>query len=1128
MGGGGSKNSSKNSRGYSFHKSLYLKDAEVLRMVQDIKVNFDNSHYQNLKTMSPIVSKGFLKRFPPQFVALNAAFGLSIYREILTDSALYGAEKNPDMLMQAAEQSLSPSGLVSFAIFLAVSQQVHYRLYGGGRLMDGRVLKTPFGNLSFNGKMARSSAPNVALAAGYFAYVIFSDLMNDQNLKQCVKNQFQGERTSNINPHQEPCDAFFLTWKESEKWKHYAVDGFTILGSAWLSHRLVSRLFMALEPFNLGGLIFRSGKFIATRTYAGMATQALTTLYFFVEFHKLLEEWVGKPLKEQLTAGAIKNSIMDFSLHLDNKLSHLDSLSEIGDQNSFSEELSQMADEAKEQIARIGYKFKKWAEIKGNYYHQSVHLWSKKLNKLTGPYFGASQLLKDLFLSSHLQYDFELSEEAIWNSDKDMKEQKDKWNQLNAESLAFSFVSFDNLEESQKEKYCSQIAGDENFFINWKILCEKSFRNMDKLSLVYETAFLIQAFMRDFLEDSSSSLEEKERLDFKAYIGKSFDETFSSHPDYLIQNLSGKKRFQLSSSLIQAGLDWTNSLSHFSNIDKDRWREEACQNWYPQYKTDEDMASIYNLCLKGPEQAKAYCASRAEQTKGEINIEREEAALPKDWDYDFCLGFFESVKSSLSQKISAKLLRAGLYLLKEEVLKALFYRNDPASTNPYEELARSPYHYSHLLNLTNLLEVYKKGERYFTQMEKTLEMLKSAMDSETVKEIERQLSLDSNPYFLTQSLLCAQTEGEEVQNFVIPQFFSLSGFSIYDFSLKQFVDLEDSCKDLDRFYLFSGTKKKLIHHFLFQRPVQIHKTSYENLYLALESILKLSYSSSQNVAEAFQQLSQRQLEDLGGRLSKDLNNLTENYYKELINPENKLDPLYNSMEEFDSYYHKQKILFDVRSFTGGGIRGLEIPLFQIHYWMQVLKQLLQVGETLFIVKTDKEGKEEQVSLNQDQLWSKEPFNKAAFEQMQWEILSLLQSYHNSYKKAGGPYLFFPEEDFVKKLQTLFKETGKEGLEKEYQGENSQFLILKRQYPSSLPVFMPPDMILSHILEFSIPNWNNPGQIQNFNGNPSVGHQPWEDLIFSLIFEINKSLNLFFSQVQALSLKESFDRELSFK
>ena len=429
---------------------------------------------------------------------------------------------------------------------------------------------------------------------------------------------------------------------------------------------------------------------------------------------------------------------------------------------------------------------------------------------------------------------------------------------------------------------------------------------------------------------------------------------------------------------------------------------------------------------KGQNKLQPTAPQRAEQTKGEINIEREEAVLPKDWDYDFCLGFFESVESSLSQKISVKLLRAGLYLLKEEVLKALFYRNDPASTNPYEELVRSPYHYSHLLNLTNLLEVYKKGERYFTQMEKTLEMLKSAMDSETVKEIERQLSLDSNPYLLTQSLLCAQTEGKEDQSFVIPQFFSLSGFSIYDFSLKQFVDLEESCKDLDRFYLFSGTKKKLIHHFLFQRPVQFHKTSYENLYLALESILKLSYPSSQNVAEAFQQLSQRQLEDLGGRFSEDLNNLTENYYKELINPENQLDPLYNSMEEFDSYYHKQKILFDVRSFTGGGIRGLEIPLFQIHYWMQVLKQLLQVGETLFIVKTDEEGKEEQVSLNQDQLWSKEPFNKAAFEQMQWEILSLLQSYHNSYKKAGGPYLFLPEEDFVKKLQTLFKETGERG------------------------------------------------------------------------------------------------------
>ena len=45
---------------------------------------------------------------------------------------------------------------------------------------------------------------------------------------------------------------------------------------------------------------------------------------------------------------------------------------------------------------------------------------------------------------------------------------------------------------------------------------------------------------------------------------------------------------------------------------------------------------------------------------------------------------------------------------------------------------------------------------------------------------------------------------------------------------------------------------------------------------------------------------------------------------------------------------------------------------------------------------------------------------------QFEILALLQSYHDSYKKEQGPYLLLPDKTFMDELNNIFHIAGKEG------------------------------------------------------------------------------------------------------
>lgn len=1044
----------------------YIRDADVIRVFKNIKVFFDETYYKNLKTMSLPYGKSFLKNFPAQFLIFQAAIGASIYRQAKTDPYLYGAEKNPEMLSNTMRQTLTPSGALSFFIFIAVSQQVHQRLYGMGRLVDGKSFKTPFGKMSFNGKLGRGFAPGAGLGIGFFVSSVFDELIRDVDLQQCAKQLISRSQKENLSQYIDPCEAFYLNWGSSEKWKHYAVDIGTLIGSGTLSHRFVRLALRSIRSTKLGSsLLLRGAKRIGPKISGWIGFGV--NIYFFMEFHKILDEWIGQPLKEHLTAASTKNNILKFTDYLENDLADLSLYGHVvadsnQNQYSFKEKIS----DAEKQIKRIGHKFQHWTNVKAQHYMQSAHLWAKKLNKLLLPYEGSSKFLKDIFLLSHFNYGLEVNSNHVrsWDSDKEINNEEKDWNAFN------SPIYTDN-----------------------------------------EIVYLIYKYLTDF--SGNLNEETEENLNFMSFLGRDFNEMFSSDPYYSVKKLSRKEKFQLSKTLIEKALYDNNILSHFLPDEISKLKEAYCSHLFPNYETDEEQAELYSFCYNSAQKSaeiKNFCSS----SFPDYNTDEEQTE-----NYNGCLSFFDPTEV-LKQKIRIKFLSAGMYLLKELLNK--FYYNPSAYSYAYtNKKIKNHLAYAHdiyaplkdsVLPLIEFLEVHKKGEKYFLNPEQYLKNVKKQIRSEEFKELSYQFSLSSNPYLFTKNLVCGGNTDEDSDDFVVPQFFSNSEIFIYDFPSNQFVNMKSVCEQFTSPSKMPEMEKQSFHDVLFHRPVRSYGKAHENLYLAIEDILKENYSSSKELAEDFQKLSQKQLNRIGDRLIHQLEAVTENYYKNMINFESAIH--YNSsLQDFAFYYHKDKILLDIRSFTGG-LKGLEIPLFQVNYWMNILKESLALGD--------------QNNLNQETFYDWQGFDESSFEKMQFEVLSLLQSYHDSYTRKQGPYLLIPDKEFVEELNEIFKREGKEKLAELY-GEESRFVILKKEYRNSaLPVLMESDTILSHILASSIPSWNNLALINFLNENMITRDEKnWEKLIHSTLVELRKSLFSFSSQLHALKMKESFENDLPF-
>lgn len=1055
-------------------RSIFLKDADIFKAIQNIKITFDNSHYENLKLFKSPFSANFLKSFPAQFLIFQMAIGASIYRQGLTSQYQYDAQKHPGMFLESMGQSLSPSGILSFAIFISVSQYTQYRLYGLGRVMDGKSLKTPFGKLSFNGYMGRSSAPALALAAGFFISSLFDDLLRDENLKQCAKNHFSTKDKQESRQLVLACEAFYIKFLGEDKWKHYAVDIGTLIGSSVLSHKLIQAALTTLTATRSGSkMLLTAGQWIGRG--ASMWLRFFANIYAFVEIHSLMDHLIGKPVKEYITSFNLENSMTKTYQELEDQL---DDLNKLQDNTLHFTDLSLgevdvVILNTVQKIKKMGHKFQQWIEVKHQDYYQSVFLWTRRINDLLSPYEGASKLLKDLFVNSHLTYTLEQSrdQEFAWDSNKVLNSPNNIWLHFNNQSITFSFNKFRKLSQHQQDSLCENANSKTMSLEYWPMFCQQKYLS-DNLSLVYETAWLINEKLSTI---SALNVKNDDSLNIASYIDSNLNNMLSAQASQELVNFSIDKKFKLAKTFIEWGLQSKLQISDLPIQTIQNWKQNLCASWFAK---DLDENSMYHECQKHSGILETYL----------LDI--------------------------LSQKIHVKLISIGIFLWKKTIKESLL---NPSKYLEY--IAKTPKQFLFLL------EVYKKGESYFLQTQRQLQDLEDTLDSDQFDMLKDNINKLSNPYKFTFQLICPSTYDKN-KSFVIPQFFKFRS-KFYDSFSKKFIDTKQICTRFTKKSLNKISKQKIFHEILFHSIVKTDTKFYENLYLSIEDNLKNRYSSSQKMSQHFQKLSQDQLDYFGKKISTDLKNLTDKYYKNMIQLDNNLQA--KSLKDFDSYYHnnridKNKLFSSLHSFTNR-LQGLEISLFQIQYWMTMLKQVLHLGDQTFLIK-DMQGQSLSVSFNKEFMWM-DKFDIKAFESMQFEVLSLLQSYHDSYKQKQGPYLAIPDQDLLKDINDLFINFGKEELAAKYESETSRFSILKKYQDASqdMPIFMSSDIVLSHVLKFSVPGWNQQIQIQNMKTNPNFAEEKWEKLVYSIFIELNKSLTTFFYQTQALHLKESFDNKL---
>ena len=1042
---------------------------ELRRVLNQIKTDIDTFQHTSLKENSQILSGTFLKSFGAQFILFHAAMGASIYLHGGLHDKMEGFEKNPGELMQAAHQSLTPSGIFSFAIFVAVASQVQYRLYGLGRFVDGKAIL----GKDLNGKLARSLAPAIGLGSGFLAYSIFESLLHDPNLISCVKEhfksvkeQFKKEEGEQSVEHISPCEQFYMNWVAGGKWKIYAVDVASLIGSSIISHKVISSLSRYLNRTMIGhsamAWIFRTvgPRFMGWGSF-------MITIYTFLEVHKALEAWVGKSLKEQLLAGGVDKKVSRLTYDIkDINLIHPNFWRCYESPNHDNESQSDNTDcnhetaidmissnilfeSTIDSIKTLGNRFRKWTEHVNQAYFHSYTSWIQKLNKRYANYEESVRILNNVFTLSQLDYNTEYADSIYQvlsiSPEEDMEPFRNIMREYNF-SYNFESTILNQDRESYKEKYCNEeeelekeaLSSREGFCDSIeKLGPELDFETTKKM--IDETSKLLF----DSWPDSQFLNEDFPNLKAKNYISLKKNELFSSNPEFSIQNLGGerlRKKLYLAKKMIQKGLNSEKTLL-----------EDFTENEIEEFF----------------------------QTQGKEEIEKE---------------------------LSLKFLSAGFYLLQvllKEGYSQNFIMEGPGTSSVV--LSSILASLESIEDLISLIEVYRKGEKGFLEFvkaKKGTENFFQKLTEQPVLPIDSLFGEDKkngNPYYIFYDLVCKSSNNKRNPDvFSVPQLLpDFNNINLYDFNTKNYESLSSLCEETAPY------DEQSVHKFLFDRPAKYEGSSYENLYLAVEHIIGSVYNNKEDMIQNYYTLSQEQLEEFSERTRPEIQLLMDKFYSKTINQESDIDYViyenffigdcsfnnesclkkyYDDNKDLLNYYSDNKVSFNWCSFTEDlsfglinrncekGFKNIEVSIFQVNHLLENLKTLLKQGEEIEICN------EECQNLNQKFL--DEEFNETQFNAVQALVISDLQNIHDCYKN-GDEENCLPEEN-------------------------------------------PGAYYMPIILYYFVEKWGTKAEIFSLYGNVSTVKSHWEKLVYSVLFEINKSFNNLTNQFLPLTLKNNFE------
>ena len=1019
-----------------------------------IKTQFEGWHYDLLKDQANY--KNVIRGFTIQYGLFHAAMGAVMYMDYMKDYVQYKSHKNP-IPLESFMASLSAPGIVSFYFFIQVAQSAQLGVYKLGRKWDFKFR---------NHNLLQMASGPLGMASGYMfsqiLYDTYGDLMEGE-LGECARALMKKENTD--NQFITSCEASALKW--NEKFKEYGPDIVILLGSAWGSQKLMKWLTLSLRYFYWPDKILTvlSSVFgrVATWAASGISIGLFVGLSLIadnLDFVEGQKEWFFlSDLKEHIAL--LKRAFLQGAL-LPIDIQRLrDNYGKMKTTHGESENYSKLQTENAGILERLDkyvwsklvkrtkkmdFQFSKWNEVKGRKSSQAYGLWTLQTNKLLSSQEMSKSLLKELYSLSHK------SEFGPVNKyfDEVMQKKDQALEALTIEYTGNSIVStqisavcngsgsvFEGIEDLSL-KYNTDKDPD-LFIIKVEAICENSrqalreaeytffFFSLEKIQTPEFAAGAkyicerYRGYMEELWNGLCTSLLERNEIN----IVESDKEPFETETKELITAILNSPDFDILDEVsIGNPADYINwepdglfSFDEFTNvnslspIEKLALARRLLSRFDPVLPEDRIRTQwVERLC-----DTKYFSGSvtsfECPQTVSSEEHNREWTSWSDN--PSFIKDQVDSIAPFVDLLLIEKTKAVGFYLLNDALsqlsqstgLGGVSYIHPKYQDNYFDLNWEMMFQ-----AVTNLIDVPKKGESLFNQV---IIVNDESGDPGSADKLFNKLFYN---------LICGTDTGEIYKGFFIPP--------------KIFDGMQALC-----FGLLEGGPAAFRDN-LFNKPVVLDQKTYENAYLALEEVVRETFNNEEGLLDFFDTRARPLSKEVKESIIQDFENITENFLKNnLVNKEARG---VISCQDIQNRYNIQ---------MAQDFKGLEIPLFEVNYWinqLQILKDL-------------------DIEAN---------VNEEGQNNIRCEVLELLKRYHDNYARDKGeqPLLFtFPDKLL---LAELVEEERKEKQSQDAPDLTKMSLIgrvqdstVRQPYSTSL-VYIEKEFVLYSLLEEFFPEFND--------------------------------------------------------
>ena len=869
----------------------------------------------------------------------------------------------------------------------------------------------------WDSRMLRSIAPHVGLGTGFFVSLVLDEIIHDIELSQCVQSIMDEDVALQVeNLHISPCEHSYLKWVKNGKWTRYAADIVGILSASWVSHKIIHSTVFLTRMTQVGSQLLTNVARLLGRA-TGWASFFIT-LYSFMEVHKLIDEHMIQPTKQFFIVESISSKIKDFISFIQNislKFPHL----------PFDE---MTREEIIEKIKILSVQFMEWPKAKGTKYEQAFFFWKTKTDKTTTSYGGASELLDYIYARAQNIEDIpQLLDREITEKES---EKRAKINQLALSEGEQQIIEndYNNQIQGLVEKYESLVEDSFQFI-------HVSLEDFEKNNHFYsnELCFYIKDNPDLFskIENFSASFEDAglleycqdpERtalnLDLASYELSFVMVHLLDHELKLLEHQFSKKIDQQSSISLEEYLSPT-PTTFFSDINVEFF-EDSKTDPKNIYKKLQAARKLFNSLESD---SSPYSRQAHENMKQAIcafsNLQDCETDKGVDYEVDV--------------RLKDKALAAGYYLMKDLIAKG----GTALSNNNLDFIDQ----------IMDFVKIYRKGERFFVE-DPSLKAF-----SESLEEVN---SLTF--YSFLKDFICGEPNGEITDDgrFSSPQLFP---------------ELSHMCGKLDSFLGFLDKyNAELLREKLFHTPIISNGKSYQSVYIAMEASIRERFPNKESLVEEYKSKSEQTINYASTSMVSGLQSIIYNFIVPgVLNQEPDALEVTNC-KDITSFYTYEK---------AQNFKGLEIPLYQVKFWLSELKNIK--------------------SLEKDK-----NFDEKAYDKRSCRVLELLKSYHDTF--ATG--------------QTFLKMDKKDEDRLKFRAQNKENILafLDKAYPNKV-VFLPPQAVFALIIQVVYPDWVVPIFLESLTNN--FGQElGLEDAGYSLSVEMYKSLLQFYQQLQFIQLKDT--------